>query len=145
MATKSTSSKSGNKSGTAGKSTAANAKTTRGTQNQSTYSQKATARGRNSATEFAQDMCKLTDKDIISDVLGSQKSLVKLYGTALCETSCEKLRNLIDAQLSECAEDQFDMFLYMNERGLYPTDLAEDQKIEQARERFCCCEQQMKK
>ena len=59
------------------------------------------------STEFAQDVCKLSDKEIISDVLGSHKSLVKLYGTALCETSCPKLRTLIDTQLSECAEDQF--------------------------------------
>lgn len=95
-------------------------------------------------TEFAQDVCKLTDKDIISDVLGCQKSLIKLYGTALCETSCPKLRSLIDNQLSECAEDQFDAFLYMQERGLYPTDTAPMPKINQAKKKFCACEHQMK-
>ncbi len=96
-------------------------------------------------TEFAQDVCKLTDKEIISDVLGCQKSLIKLYGTALCEASCPKLRNLIDNQLSECAEDQFDAFLYMQERGLYPTDSAPMPKINQAKKKFCACEQFMKK
>ncbi|MBE5730646.1 MAG: spore coat protein [Clostridiales bacterium] len=97
------------------------------------------------STEFAQDVCKLSDKEIISDVLGSHKSLVKLYGTALCETSCPKLRTLIDTQLSECAEDQFDAFLYMNERGLYPTDTAPMPKVNQAKKKFTACETFMKK
>ncbi len=97
------------------------------------------------STEFAQDNCKLSDKEIISDVLGSHKALIKLYGTALCETSCPKLRSLIDNQLSECAEDQYDAFLYMNERGLYPTDTAPMPKINQAKKKFCACEQFMKK
>lgn len=96
-------------------------------------------------TEFAQDVCKLSDKEIISDVLGSHKTLVKLYGTALCETSCPKLRNLIGNQLSECAEDQYDAFLYMHERGLYPTDAAPMPKVNQAKKKFCACEQFMKR
>ena len=101
--------------------------------------------GCSSSTEFAQDVCKLSDKEIISDVLGSQKALIKLYGTALCETSCPKLRDLIDIQLSECAEDQFDAFLYMHERGLYPTDAAPMPKINQAKKKYCACEKFMKK
>ncbi|MCH5164306.1 MAG: spore coat protein [Clostridiales bacterium] len=103
-----------------------------------------TTRNCNCSTEFAQDECKLSDKEIISDVLGSHKALIKLYGTALCETSCPKLRNLIDNQLSECAEDQFDAFLYMHERGLYPTDAAPMPKINQAKKKYCACEQFMK-
>lgn len=103
------------------------------------------SRPKNCCTEFAQDVCKLSDKEIISDVLGSHKALIKLYGTALCETSCPQLRNLIDNQLSECAEDQFDAFLYMHERGLYPTDSAPMPKINQAKKKYTACESFMKK
>ena len=103
------------------------------------------SRPKNCCTEFAQDVCKLSDKEIISDVLGSHKALIKLYGTALCETSCPQLRNLIDNQLSECAEDQFDAFLYMYERGLYPTDSAPMPKINQAKKKYTACESFMKK
>lgn len=117
------------------KSTARNAQITKGTQNQSTYD--GTKKRSNAQTEFAQDMCKLTDKEIISDVLSSQKSLIKLYGTALCECSCKNLRELIGYKLSECAEDQFDMFLYMNERGMYPTDPAPAAKVNQAKQMYC--------
>ncbi|MBQ4049242.1 MAG: spore coat protein [Clostridia bacterium] len=95
-------------------------------------------------TEFAQDQCNLSDQEIISDVLGCQKSLVKLYSSALCETSCTKLRDLIGEHISECAIDQYDAFLYMNERGMYPTDNAPVPKVNQAQKRFSKLEQKMK-
>ncbi len=88
------------------------------------------------ATEFAQDQCKLSDYDIISDVLGSHKSLIKLYGTALCEISCEDLRNIVSSKMNECASDQLDAFLYMNERGMYKTEPAPIQKVKEARQKF---------
>ncbi|MFR6641642.1 MAG: spore coat protein [Christensenellales bacterium] len=59
----------------------------------------------------AQRDCRLTDYDIISDILGSHKSLIKLYGTALCEIASEDLRDIVSCQMAECAEDQFDAFI----------------------------------
>lgn len=92
--------------------------------------------GCSTLTEFAQEMCMLNDADIISDVLATQKGLVKMYGTALCETDCENLRGILNTQLSECADDQFDSFLYMNERGLYPTEQAPAPKVKEAKKLF---------
>jgi spore coat protein CotF len=89
-----------------------------------------------SDSEFAQDSVKLDDVAIITDVLNSQKSLVKLYGTALCESSCDKLRKLVTNQLSECADDQFDSCLYMNQRNQYPTEQAQPQKVSEAKQKF---------
>lgn len=100
---------------------------------------------RSKATEFAQDQCKLNDYDIISDVLGSHKSLIKLYGTALCEISCEDLRNIVSSKMNECAEDQLDAFLYMNERGMYKTEPAPIQKVKEARQKYCGCIKNLKK
>ena len=88
------------------------------------------------ATEHAQDMCKLTDYDIISDILSSQKGLIKLYGTALCEVASEDLRTVVTQKMTECAEDQYDAFLYMNERGMYKTEPAPVSKIKQACDKF---------
>lgn len=113
--------------------------------NCSKNTQKATTKHTKSSAEFAQDMTKLDDKAIISDVLSSHKSLVKLYGTALCEVSCEKLRSLVGSQLTECAKDQFDAFLYMNERNMYPTDPAPSAKVQKAKDKFCQQKNQMKK
>ena len=84
--------------------------------------------------------CELNDYDIISDVLGCQKSLMKLYATSLCEIAEEPLRTLVNAKLTECASDQFDAFCYMNERGMYKTEQAPKDKIKQAQKTFGCCE-----
>lgn len=92
------------------------------------------------ATESACD-CALSDYDIASDVLGSQKALIKLYTTSLCEIDCRRLRDLVGTQLSEAAEEQLDVFLYMNDRGMYKTENATLQKVKAARSRFdkCTC------
>ena len=87
-------------------------------------------------TETAQETCRLSDFDIISDVLGSHKNLVKLYGTALCETDSEQLRKIINSQMTECSQDQFDAFKYMNDRNMYKVEPAPAQKIKTARSKF---------
>ena len=87
-----------------------------------------------------QKNCELTDFDIISDILGNQKSLVTLYTTSLLEVAEEPLRQLINSQLSEAATDQFDAFNYMHDRNMYKTEPAPSQKIKEAKEKFSCCE-----
>ena len=69
-------------------------------------------------------------------MLGGHKNLVKLYGTALLETDSEKLRKLINTQMSECAMDQYDAFRYMNDRGMYKVEPAPAQKIKSACAKF---------
>ncbi len=99
-------------------------------------SKKTTQKNCCSATEQAQDACKLSDYDIVSDVLSSHKGLIKLYGTALCEVAEENLRGIIENKMSECAEDQYDAFLYMNARGMYKTEPAPLQKVKEARQKY---------
>ncbi len=87
-----------------------------------------------------QNCCELSDYDIISDVLSNQKTLTKLYATSLCEVAEEPLRRIIEDKMSECACDQYDAFLYMNERGMYNTEEAPRQKVAQAKRKFSDCE-----
>lgn len=94
-------------------------------------------------TEFAMKQCELDDYDIISDVLGGHKNLVKLYGTAICEIAECDLRDLVKTQMIECAADQFEAFKYMNERGMYECECADGQQIDQCVSQFCECEQEM--
>lgn len=94
---------------------------------------------KNPATEAAQDNCHLSDFDIVSDVLGGHKNLIKLYGTALCETDSEQLRRIINSQMTECAQDQLDAFRYMNDRGMYKVEPAPVQKVKSARTKYCKC------
>lgn len=87
-------------------------------------------------TAKAQAECSLDDYEIISDVLGGEKQLVKLYSTALCESTEDTLRDVIRANLTEAAKDQYETFEYMQKRGLYPTEEADEQEIWQAKQQF---------
>ncbi len=93
-------------------------------------------------TTYAQKKCALDDYEIISDVLGCEKQLVKLYSTALCESAEEPLRDVIRENLTECAADQYATFEYMQKRGMYKTEQADEEKILQAKQHFtplCDC------
>lgn len=87
-------------------------------------------------TTCAEQRCALDDYEIISDVLGSEKQLVKLYSTALCEAAEEPLRNVIKENLAECAEDQYKTFEFMREHDMYPTEQADEHEILKTKQKF---------
>ena len=80
----------------------------------------------------------LTAQDSSVDMLTVEKSLVKQYATALTEMSDESLRNLIKENLNYAADDQNKLFCQMQKLGWYETCPAEQEKIDKAREKFCC-------
>lgn len=80
--------------------------------------------------------CDLDDYEIISDVLGSEKQLVKLYSTALCEAAEENFRDIIRENFTEVAADQYKAFTFMQERGMYKTEQAPENKITEAKQQF---------
>lgn len=84
----------------------------------------------------ARERCQLDDYEIISDVLGSEKQIVKLYSTALCEASEEPFRNIIKENLDEAAADQYKAFEFMQKRGMYPTEQATEENITKAKQQF---------
>ncbi len=84
----------------------------------------------------AREKCKLDDYEIISDVLGSEKEIVKLYSTALCEAAEEQFRNVLRENLDYAAEDQYKAFEFMQQRGMYKTEQASDENITKAKQQF---------
>lgn len=84
----------------------------------------------------AQEKCQLDDYEIISDVLGSEKEIVKLYSTALCETAEENLRDIIRDNFTEAAADQYKAFSFMQSKGMYKTEQATEEKICEAKQQF---------
>ena len=86
--------------------------------------------------ESAQEKCRLDDYEIISDVLGSEKQIVKLYSTALCETAEENLRDIIRENFTEAAADQYKAFSFMQSKGMYKTEQATEEKITEAKQQF---------
>ncbi|MDE6029975.1 MAG: spore coat protein [Clostridiales bacterium] len=84
----------------------------------------------------AQEKCRLDDYEIISDVLGSEKEIVRLYSSALCETAEENLRDVIRANFTEAAADQYKAFSYMQDNGMYQTEQASDEDVTKAKQQF---------
>lgn len=84
----------------------------------------------------ARERCELDDYEIISDVLGSEKQIVKLYSTALCEAAEEPFRNILRENLDDAASDQYKAFEFMQKRGMYQTEQASEQKITEAKQEF---------
>jgi len=87
-------------------------------------------------SEFSLDQIMLDDASIITDILTTHKTLVKNYSVALTEGSNEKIRKIITTNLSEAANDQFEIFNYMANNNLYPIEPAPPQKLTEAKNKF---------
>lgn len=81
----------------------------------------------------------LNEKDSLTDLLNSEKALVKLYGTALTEAECKSLRTLIRTQLAEAAEDQYTVFEQMKSHDYYAPKPADKATVDEKKENFSSC------
>ena len=58
----------------------------------------------------------MSEQEILSDLLSSEKQLVKEYASDISESSCANLRGLLANNLVECSADQLAIFEQMNQR-----------------------------
>lgn len=76
------------------------------------------------------------DKEMMDDSLSSEKMATDGYNTTANECATPNIRNEILNILSEEHQIQADIFNEMSKRGWYPTEPAEQQKVEQAKQKF---------
>ena len=76
------------------------------------------------------------EKEILGDALAAQKSATNLFNTSSNECVHEGLRSTMLDILSDEHRMQQDVFSSMHERGYYPTPVAEQSKIDEARQRY---------
>jgi len=76
------------------------------------------------------------DKDMMTDLLSSQKFETGGYNTSANECACPKLRSDIMNILNEEHQIQSEIFTEMSKRGWYPTEAAEQNKINQVKQKF---------
>ena len=83
------------------------------------------------------------DQERMTDVLTSQKTLTNGYNTFANEASSPAIKDALMGILSEEHEIQHRVFSEMARRGWYQTEMAEDNKIQQAKTKFSgdtgCC------
>ena len=78
----------------------------------------------------------MQEKEILNDILASQKSATSAYNTFTNECATPAVRDEFMKILTEEHQIQADVFNEMHKRGWYPTPAAEQQKIQQAKQKF---------
>lgn len=76
------------------------------------------------------------DKEIMNDALMSQKFLTDDYNVFANECVCPELRNDFMSILNEEHQIQSDVFSEMQKRGWYQPKPAQQQMIDQAKQKF---------
>ena len=67
---------------------------------------------------------------MLRDVLMHLKDLMTTHALAIKESNCPNMRKLCTKLMGQIEGDQFALFQYMNEKGYYPVDNAEPQKLQ---------------
>ncbi|MBR2869224.1 MAG: spore coat protein [Clostridia bacterium] len=78
----------------------------------------------------------LTDREIMDDILTSQKHITGVYNTFSNECVNSQLQADMMSILKEEHNMQFDVFSDMQKRGWYSPAAAEQQKITEAKSKF---------
>lgn len=83
------------------------------------------------------------DREMISDVLSSQKFMTDGYNTSANEAAEPTVKNAMMSILDDEHSIQHDVFLEMQKRGWYQTEAAPMQKIQETKDKFssnCSCQ-----
>lgn len=79
-----------------------------------------------------------TEKEIYGDALSAQKACTNQFNMAANECTHESLRQTMMKILKEEHDIQKCVFDGMHSAGYYPTPVAEEKKIQEARQKFSC-------
>lgn len=78
----------------------------------------------------------LNEKDSLQDMLTLEKSVVKLYSTAITEGVSDGFRSVVKENWQESVADQLEVFLQMTEHGYYTVESAPQETLDEQREKF---------
>lgn len=78
----------------------------------------------------------LNEKDSLQDMLNLEKTMVKLYATAMTEGASRGFRSMTKTHLTETAGDQMSVFLAMTEGGYYKVQSAEETVLSEQKNKF---------
>ena len=76
------------------------------------------------------------DKEMIDDVLTSQKHIADLYNSCALECASDGLKETFMTILGEEHQIQMDIYKEMSKRGWYPTKAAEKKDIQQVLDQY---------
>ena len=86
--------------------------------------------------------CKqMSDKEMLTDALTAEKFLCSAYNTYATEAGTPEVHGAMMSLLNDTHTIQAEVWTEMNSRGWYPTEKAEEQKLQQERMKYAAaCE-----
>ncbi len=76
------------------------------------------------------------DQDIMDDLLTMEKQIISAYNTGITESSCQNLRQTLTSNLLETHQLQHTIFDTMKKKGWYQTKDAQDQDVNNAKNKY---------
>lgn len=76
------------------------------------------------------------EKQMLFDVLNSQKHVTAVYNSGVLEAATPAVRNCLMEILTEEFGIQQQIFTELSNRGYYPVEKAQDTKINETREKY---------
>lgn len=80
-------------------------------------------------------MPNLSDKDILHDLLATEKQVCSSYTVGITESSCQNLRNTLVNNLKSAQDIQYKIFDTMRQKGWYQIQDAPDNEVQQLKDR----------
>jgi len=77
-----------------------------------------------------------SDKELMNDLLMSEKQITSYYNTGITEAASIKFRNALNACLNNVQDCQFEILDAMNQRGWHQVKEASLDDIENAKRKF---------
>lgn len=73
----------------------------------------------------------MNDKEMMQDLLTSEKQVISSYSTGITESSCMNLRNTLVNNFKNAQEIQYKVFDTMKQKGWYQTKDAPTNEVQQ--------------
>jgi len=84
----------------------------------------------------------MTEKELLTDLLNTEKQLIKEYASNTTESACPNLRQVLIDNMIECSQDQYQIFEQMRQRNMYKVKDAPDQEVAAAKQNLQTLKQQ---
>ncbi|AVP55519.1 spore coat protein F [Clostridium tetani] len=86
----------------------------------------------------------LSEKDLMEDLLTTEKQIVSSYSTGITESSCQNLRSVLVNNFKKAEDTQYKVFDAMKQRGWYQTKDAPTNEVQQIKDKSVQMSQELK-
>ncbi|HEX3014914.1 MAG TPA: spore coat protein [Desulfobacteria bacterium] len=83
-----------------------------------------------------QSQTRMSEQEIINDLITSEKQTTSSYNTFVSETDCPNLRQTLMSIQQDEQRIHEDLFNAMSQRGWYSVPRAQDQAVQSAKSKF---------